>query len=446
MSEGWLWMSAADLGRSIGVGAVNPRDLAEAYLQAIETHPDAGAIYARLSPARARAEADAAAERARSGFRRGILDGVPLSWKDLFDTAGSVTEAGSALLKGRTPDADAEVLQRAVRAGLVCLGKTHMSELAFSGLGVNPITATPPNINDPDCAPGGSSSGAAASVAFGLAPAGIGSDTGGSIRVPSAWNDLVGFKPTHGVVPLDGVVPLCRRLDTPGPLCRSVEDAALLHGILADEEPVDLRGASLQAVRLLVLEDEMGIGPTAPAVAEAFEDAVDRLAAAGAQIVRRASPVVVEALTYSVPVYTVEAYGEWGEAIEARPELMFEQILKRFRAGQRFEGPTYARIWMRLVALRAAYRMETAEFDAVLMPTTPNTPPNVDRLLADDSYYTEENMLTLRNTRIGNMLGLCGLSLPTGVGSVGIMAMAAGGHDRRLLRLGAAMEAALSRA
>lgn len=443
MSDSWLWMTGAALGRGIEAGEIDPRELAEVYLDAIETQPDAAAIYARLTPVRARAEADAARERARTGLRRGPLDGVPVSWKDLFDTAGTATEAGSALLRGRVPDEDAVVLKRAARAGLIALGKTHMSELAFSGLGVNPVTATPPNINDPDLAPGGSSSGAAASVAFGLAAAGIGSDTGGSIRVPAAWNDLVGFKPTAGFLPLAGTVPLCRRLDVPGPICRSVEDAALLMGVLGAEAPVDLAGATLEGRRFLVLEDVEGIGPTVPAVAEAFEDALDRLGAGGARIERGAVREVAEALTLSVPVYTVEAYGEWGEVIEANPEVMFHQILRRFRTGTKFGGPEYVRIWQRLDTLRAAFRRAIAGYDAVLMPTTPNLPPNVDRLLADEDYYAEENMLTLRNTRIGNMLDLCGISLPTGTPSVGIMAMGQGRADRALLRLGAAMERAL---
>lgn len=443
MSDSWLWMTGAALGRGIEAGEIDPRELAEVYLDAIETQPDAAAIYARLTPVRARAEADAARERARTGLRRGPLDGVPVSWKDLFDTAGTATEAGSALLRGRVPDEDAVVLKRAARAGLVALGKTHMSELAFSGLGVNPVTATPPNINDPDLAPGGSSSGAAASVAFGLAAAGIGSDTGGSIRVPAAWNDLVGFKPTAGFLPLAGTVPLCRRLDVPGPICRSVEDAALLMGVLGAEAPVDLAGATLEGRRFLVLEDVEGIGPTVPAVAEAFEDALDRLGAGGARIERGAVPEVAEALTLSVPVYTVEAYGEWGEVIEANPDVMFHQILRRFRTGTKFGGPEYVRIWQRLDTLRAAFRRAITGYDAVLMPTTPNLPPNVDRLLADEDYYAEENMLTLRNTRIGNMLALCGISLPTGTPSVGIMAMGQGRADRALLRLGAAMERAL---
>ena len=191
--EDWLTESAAELGRGIEAGRIDPVDLTETYFAAIENHPYRDRIYARLTGDRARAEAKAASERARAGLRRSPLDGVPISWKDLFDTAGVATEAGTALLKGRVPDRDARVLANATSAGLVCLGKTHMTELAFSGLGLNPVTASPPCVNDHESVSGGSSSGAATSVAFGLAAAGIGSDTGGSVRVPSVWNDLVGL-------------------------------------------------------------------------------------------------------------------------------------------------------------------------------------------------------------------------------------------------------------
>ena len=163
--EDWRWMSATDLGRGIAAGEIDPVALTETYLDAIERHEFSGRIYARLTPDRARAEAKAAAARAKVGTRRSPLDGVPISWKGLFDSAGVATEAGSALLQGRVPTEDAVVLRLASNAGLVCLGKTHMTELAFSGLGLNPVTASPPNANDPNLVSGGSSSGAAPSVA-----------------------------------------------------------------------------------------------------------------------------------------------------------------------------------------------------------------------------------------------------------------------------------------
>ncbi|MCE8458938.1 amidase, partial [Rhodovulum sulfidophilum] len=245
MASDWLGMSAGDLGRGIETGKIDPIDLATGFLDAIAGHPLCDRIYARPTRARALAEAEAARSRARSGLRLGPLDGVPVSWKDLFDSAGIATEAGAALLEGRVPRQDAEVLATATAGGLVCLGKTHMSELAFSGLGVNPVTATSPCINAPNGAPGGSSSGAAASVAFGLAPGAIGSDTGGSVRIPAVWNDLVGLKTTAGRISLKGVVPLCPKFDTVGPLTRNVEDAGLLLAALEGGRPADLSGARL---------------------------------------------------------------------------------------------------------------------------------------------------------------------------------------------------------
>ena len=173
--DDWRKMSAAETGRAIGAGEIDPVDLTQAYLEAAGASPHCDRIYARLTPERALSEAHAARARAQVGRRLSALDGVPISWKDLVDTAGVVTEAGTALLKGRIPELDAVCLQNATRAGAVCLGKTHLTELAFSGLGLNPVTQTPPNVHDPDLLPGGSSSGAAASVGYGLATMGIGS-------------------------------------------------------------------------------------------------------------------------------------------------------------------------------------------------------------------------------------------------------------------------------
>ena len=291
--QDWLTMTACDLGRGIGMGQIDPVELTETYLSAIDAHPHRDRIYARVTHDRARAEAEAARQRAQLGLRRSLLDGVPISWKDLFDTAGTVTEAGSALLKDRVPDADALVLRNATQMGTVCLGKTHMSELAFSGLGYNPVTASPPCVNDADAVSGGSSSGAAASVAFGLAAAGIGSDTGGSVRIPSAWNDLVGLKTRSGRLPLKGVVPLCARFDTVGPLCRSVEDAALLLAAMENGKSADLTGASLQGVRLGVLRTSAFDGIEGAPEA-AFNSAVERLRVAGAEVGDIEVPEVTE--------------------------------------------------------------------------------------------------------------------------------------------------------
>lgn len=442
--DGWRQMSAADLGRAIGSGAIDPEALAESFLSAIRAHPQSARIYARLTEARAGAEAAAAAARARAGLRRSALDGVPVSWKDLFDTAGIVTEAGSKLLAGRVPDRDAEVLGTATAQGLVCLGKTHMTELAFSGLGLNPMTATPPNAVDPSRAPGGSSSGAAVSVALGLAPAAVGSDTGGSVRLPAAWNDIVGLKTTHGRLSLAGVVPLVASFDTVGPLTRTVEDAALLLGALEGRRPADLRGATLAGARLAVL-GTVAMDAVRSAPLAGFERALDALRDAGATLTTIDAPEVAEAMDLAGALFTAEAWAIWGEAIEARPELMYAPIRERFASGAGFTAAQNIRAWRRLAELRGVWAGRTAGFDAVLVPTSPILPPDAARLLKDNAYFAAENLLALRNTRIGNLMGLCGLTLPTGVPMTGIQFMGPPQGEERILRIGHAAEAAIGR-
>ena len=441
--QDWLRMTAADLGRGIGAGEIDPVALTETYLDAIRSHPLRDRIYARLTEERALTEAMAAHDRAKAGRRRSLLDGVPISWKDLFDTAGVLTEAGSALLKGRVPAQDAVVLKNATLAGTVCLGKTHMTELAFSGLGLNPITQTPPCVNDPEAAPGGSSSGAATSVAFGLAAAGIGSDTGGSVRAPAVWNDLVGLKTTAGRLSLDGVVPLIISFDTVGPLTRSVEDAAHLLGAMEGSTPPDLRGASLVGRRIAVLKT-MALDDLEDRPAAAFADAVSRLSAAGAQVEEIESPAIREVMDISVVLYTGEAYGQWREVIEANPHLMYDQIIERFRAGATFSAADFAAAWMRLKAARRDWAAATDGYDAVVLPSSAILPPNVKRLESDSDYFKYANLLALRNTRMGNLLGLCSLTLPANSPSCGIMFFARPGTEAALLRLGAAAETALA--
>ncbi len=443
MAQDWLWMSAGDLGRAIEEGDIDPVALTGTFLDAIRTHALRDRIYARLTVETAQAQAEAAAMRARNGTRLGPLDGVPVSWKDLFDTAGVATEAGSALLKGRIPDRDAEVVRNAHAMGLVGLGKTHMSELAFSGLGLNPVTTTPPCVNDRDAVPGGSSSGAAASVAFGLAPAGIGSDTGGSVRVPAAWNDLVGLKTTSGRLSLEGVVPLVASFDTVGPLCRTVEDASLLLAALEGRaKPADLGDVGLRGRRFLILRN--GLKDVREAPRAGFDSAVGRLMDGGAEIERAALDVVDEALAMSAILFTAEAYATWRDVIEAHPKRMYVEVLERFRAGDRFSAVDYIAAWKRLVEIRKEFQALTAGYDAVVLPSAANRPPDAARLARDHDFYVKENLLTLRNTRIGNLMGGCALTLPTGLPSTGIMFLGAPFAEENLLRIGAAAEAALA--
>ena len=438
----WQRATAVAQGQAILAGLISPVDQTEAYLEAAAAHPYGHQIYARMTEDRARAEAIAAHDRAKAGLRRGLLDGVALSWKDNIDSAGTATEAGSRLLAGRMPEADAEVLAGATASGLVCLGKTHLTELAFSGLGVNPMTATPPNALDPALAPGGSSSGAAVSVALALAAAAIGSDTGGSLRVPAAWNGIVGFKPTLGAVAMQGVVPLCPRFDVVGPMTHSVEDAAALFGVLTGSPWVDLSGATVAGLRLLVLDgvpfEDAREGPVT-----AFEEAVELLARAGAHVVRIAPAAVAEAMALAPVVFAAEAYGIWKDHIEDDPDAMHPPILARFRSGRDVLASDYVAAWAALARHRASWAEAVAGSDAVLLPTSPILPPDASRLLADQDYFATENLLTLRNTRIANLLELPAISLPTQRPACGLMVMGAYGRDRHLLRVASAIEAAL---
>jgi aspartyl-tRNA(Asn)/glutamyl-tRNA(Gln) amidotransferase subunit A len=327
--------------------------------------------------------------------------------------------------------------------GTVCIGKTHMSELAFSGLGYNPITETSPCVHDPDAVSGGSSSGAAASIAHNIAPLAIGSDTGGSVRLPAVWNDLVGLKTTAGRVSLKGVVPLVKSFDTVGPLARTVEDAALALGALEGQAAPDLRGASLQGCHFAVLKtlamDELEDQPRA-----AFESAVQRLRAGGVQITMIEAPEIVDAISHAGPLFPGEAYGRWRDVIEANPDVMFPQVIGRFRSGAKFSAPDYVAAWEALLKIREIWNARIAGFDAVLMPTCAIMPPKIADLAADEAFYVERNLKALRNTRISNLMGGCALTLPTGLPSCGIMLAALPMHEERLLRLGVAAEAALA--
>jgi len=440
----WSGMTAAGLGREIAAGRADPREIAEACLEAAGAHPHGARIFARLCPERARAEAAAAARRARSGDRLGALDGVPLAWKDNVDSAGIATEAGSRLLAGRVPQSDAGVLARATRAGSVCLGKTHLSELAFSGLGVNPVAATPPNAHDPDLAPGGSSAGTAVAVALGLAPAGIGTDTGGSVRIPACWNDLVGLKTTFGLIPNDGIVPLARSLDTVGPITRTVEDAALLLGVLSGAEPV---GEVDPAPALVISGTITGEGCDA-GVEAAFADATERLGRAGLRLAEEAVPEFAEALDIAgrmSSIVTFDGWQAWGATIEANPGVMYPMIEKRFRIGAQVDPDRDRMARAALAALRERLvaRLGTR---LILCPSVACLAPPVDRLLAEEDYYSERNLLALRNTRLANLLGLSALTLPVpGRAMTGVMLIAPPLAEARLLAAGRTLERMLAR-
>ncbi len=437
-------LTASEIGDLIGKGEIDPVELTEYFISQIDLSPIGKKIYSTVTSQLALEQAKDSKIRAKLGRRLSSLDGVPISWKDLFDITGYPCEAGSDLLAGRLASKNAKVYNFAEAHGLICLGKTHMSELAFSGLGLNPVKETPPCVNYPGAVPGGSSSGAATSVAFGLAAAGIGSDTGGSVRIPAAWNNLVGFKPTAGKLSLDGVVPLCRRFDTVGPLTKSVEDAARLFGIMGGKEielpaPKPVKGLTFAILKTVAMEHVLDLPK------KAFINSIDKLEKAGARISEISVLSVNEAMDLTRFLYSPEAYATWKHKIEKSPDLMFTQILERFRSGANVLASDFICAWDKLIDLRQQYHLEVEAYDAVLIPTSPIVPPEISRLMSNGDFYNSQNLLALRNTRIGNLMGGCSITLPTDIPSCGLLIMGRPNEEERLLRLAQSCELVLAR-
>jgi len=257
--------------------------------------------------------------------------------------------------------------------------------------------------------------------------------------LPSGWNDLVGFKPAHGALSVEGVVPLCASFDTVGPLCRTVEDAALAFAALGGPT-TSLAGATLAGKRLMVIET-IGMEDLDEAPANAFEATVTKLVQAGAIVDRIETPLLKEAFDLTATLYPSEGYAYWKPYVEAAPEKMFHHIRDRVSAGGSVLATDYISAWDKLRNLRVQWAQATMEYDAVICPTAPILPPKLAQVIADDAYYVSSNLKALRNTRIGNLMGLCAVSLPTGAPSCGIMFAAQPGAEARLLRLCAAAEA-----
>ena len=435
--------TASQLGQAIETGKADPLDIAEVFLDAIASEDPDFQIYARTTPERAREQAMAASQRARSGMRRSPLDGVPVSWKDLFDIAGTECCSGTQILAGRVPKADCKVAVNAEAAGLVFLGKTHQTEFAFSGLGVNPKTATPPNKAMPGNAPGGSSSGAAASLTHRLAPLAIGSDTGGSVRIPAAWNNLAGLKTTHGALSNEGVVPLCPGFDTVGPLAHTVEDAALAFAALGGGEMpardrVDRGTLKIAIPQTLVME-----GCDA-AIAASFDAAVEALENAGARISRIEVPEFEEVLALGPSLFPYEAWQAWGTTIERHGDLMFAPVRARFEQGKSVSRETYETAWRQMLQARNRYADRVSGHDFLIWPSVAILPPSIESLLSDADHFTASNLMALRNTRFVNMLGGAAMTIPLPQTASGLQLAGIAGSDHDLLRFAMAMEGALS--
>jgi aspartyl-tRNA(Asn)/glutamyl-tRNA(Gln) amidotransferase subunit A len=438
-----LTASALELGRRLAAGEADPVALAE---DALARAAAAGCAFISLTEERALREAATSAARLRAGAGLGPLDGVPIAWKDLVDVAGVRTTAGSALRRSAPPaGADAPVVARLADAGMVCVGKTNLSELAYSGLGLNPHFGTPHNPRAPGRIPGGSSSGSAVAVAGGVVPCAIGTDTSGSIRVPAAFCGVVGFKPTAARVERGGVLPLAPSLDSVGPLTTSVADAIAIDALLRGTRPPDVVAAPLR----LVVPDGSLVDDVEPALGEAFSAALARLADAGAAIERRALPAVDEVPALFEEHGSLVSHEAWRvhralldgvDAAELDP-----RVLRRLRDGRALppEG--------RELLLRERPRLQTAVTaelgDALAVwPAVRHAPPLLEPLERDADLFARVNLSTLRATMPGSFLDMPGIALPL-KGDGPPMSLLLSGPpyaDDRLLAAALAVEAALA--
>jgi Asp-tRNA(Asn)/Glu-tRNA(Gln) amidotransferase A subunit family amidase len=416
--------------------------------EALERAESPAARHAFISLRREQALADAAAlqQRAAAGGDLPLL-GVPLSVKDLFDCEGERTTAGSRVLADAPPaSADAPAVARLKAAGAIVIGRTNMTEFAFSGLGLNPHYGTPHNPADRHTAriPGGSSSGAAVSVAVGAAAIGLGSDTGGSLRIPAAFCGLVGFKPTQHTVPVDGTVPLSPSLDTAGAISASVADAAAIHAVLS-ATPLAIAPPAPQTLRFLVPTNLLCDALDAT-VQAAFARALGRLRAAGCRVEHRPLPPLDElAELYahgSLP--NAEAFAWHEPLIERGADGYDPRVLNRILRGKAMTAAQYIRlVWARRPWIaRMTAALQGA--DALLCPTVATVAPPIDAF-ETDAAYGRINALVLRNTSVVNFWDGCSISLPChdparGELPVGLMLSAPGGADARLLGVAAAVE------
>jgi aspartyl-tRNA(Asn)/glutamyl-tRNA(Gln) amidotransferase subunit A len=426
------------------------RDKLETILERLAARAADERVFLRVYQDAARAAADAADARRRAGVSLCPLDGAIVSIKDLFDVAGETTLAGSIALRDRPPATrDATIVRRLRRAGAVILGKTNMVEFAYSGLGLNPHYGTPGNAADPLRIPGGSSSGAGVTVAEGTSEISIGSDTGGSVRIPAALNGIVGFKPTAHRIPLDGVFPLSPSLDSVGPLARSVQDCAFTDAVMAGEEPSMLKPHPLSGLRIGVPRGRL-FSDTEPLVERAFEAALSRLSQAGARIGEHGIEDLLTAMTETTAAASIasieasEVHADW---LETKAHEIDPRVRWSIARSGTVPAPVYIRMVRQRSALAAAMDERLSPIDVLALPTTAISAPLTAPLEADDRLYNKTDWHILRNPMFCNQFDLTAISLPLPgcERPAGFMLVARHGQDRRLLDIAAGVERELER-
>lgn len=446
--------TAAGIALAYRSGEASPVAVVEYLLERIAASEPEN-VFITVTADRALEEARAADRRYKSGTPLSALDGVPIGWKDIIDIAGTRTTAGSKVL-GAQPakNADAPLAANAAKAGMITMGKLNMTELAYSALGLNPHFGTPanPNSKAPRRAPGGSSSGSAVAVAARLLPCAIGSDTGGSVRIPSSFNGVVGYKTSPGRIDTTGVVPLASTYDTIGPIARSVEDCILLEramrgAISAELLRVDLREVEIVVPTNVVVEDVQ------PDVLSNFERSIATLAEAGVSIRRERLEILDRMLEMNARHGTLtaaEAYHEFHDLVDGEQAAEIDhRVVRRILDGKRMSAND-------VISIQRGRRRLIADLGHQLRgalmawPTTAITAPEIDQLEKDDDTFHRINLLTLRNTMPGNILDLCGVALPNGRDAAGMptstLISSMAGDDERLLGVAIEVERVIAAA
>ena len=395
--------------------------------------------------AQAKAAAEAADARAKAGVTLGALDGAIVSIKDLFDVQGEVTRAGSKLVaeEGQPADADAPVVRRLRSAGAVVVAKTNMSEFAFSGVGANPHYGTPGNPADRARVPGGSTSGGAVAVGDGMCEIAIGSDTGGSTRIPAALCGIVGFKPSRQRISTAGAFPLSFSLDSIGPMAKTVADCAKADAVMAGEafsavEPAPLAGLRVgiaQGLPLDALDDT---------VAQRFPAALKLLEKAGARLSDEALPLIDRMAEVNAKggLAPPEALMIHRDRLARRGDVVDPNVRARIERAAKISAADYVAMQQARAALVAAMDARLADIDVLVSPTTPIVAPTIAEM-EERETFARKNGLLLRNTSIWNFFDCCAISLPlprAGGLPTGLMLIGRNGHDRRLFRIAAAVE------
>ncbi len=383
----------------------------------------------------------------RAGRASSPFAGIPFSVKDLFDVRGQVTTAGSKILRDAPPAReDAPVVARLRQAGFISVGRTNMTEFAYSGVGLNPHYGTPASIWDRKTRriPGGSSSGAGVSVAEGTTPLALGTDTGGSCRVPAACNGTVGFKPTHGALPSEGIWPLAPGFDVAGPFARTVADAALAFDLMAGRTP-QLPAERPLSTMVLGIPQDLVLDDLDPSVARAFERALSALSRAGAQLVEIRNFAMPRIREHGI-IAASEAWSVHADMLRRHGDDYDPRVRWRLSMGENISPEQVAAMRRVREEMIGAFAASCGTCDAWVMPTVPNLPPPIAALEEDDDTYARLNFMALRNTFTANFLDACAISLPAtaaGEPPVGFSVMAPGGRDHELLTIAAAIERTL---